>query len=163
MRCPFCHSDEVKVTDSRNVAETNAIRRRRECLACSRRFTTFETIELDIQVLKRDGRYQDFDQDKLISGLLAACRHTKISREQVQEVAAKVTGDILKQQVNVVRATDIGRMVMDELQTRDPVAYIRFACVYRRFTDLDEMRQAMDGFNPHEHMTHETKGEPTCR
>lgn len=147
MRCPFCHTDDVKVTDKRNISETNAIRRRRECQNCSRRFTTFETIELAMQVRKRDGLYQDFNKDKLVAGLLAACRHTKISREQVHDLAARVTGQLLGQQQNIVASTDVGRMVMDELRALDPVAYIRFACVYRRFKDLDEVREAMEGMD----------------
>src|ERR1700722_17139109 len=89
MRCPFCNQEESKVTDSRNAAETNAVRRRRECLSCLRRFTTFETIDLTIQVQKRDGRYEDFQQDKLIKGLDAACRHTRISHDQVRALAYK--------------------------------------------------------------------------
>ena len=87
MRCPFCNHEESKVTDSRNVTESHAVRRRRECLKCLRRFTTFETIDLTIQVQKRDGRYEDFSQDKLIRGLDAACRHTRISHDQVRALA----------------------------------------------------------------------------
>ena len=85
MKCPFCNSEELKVTDSRNVFESNAIRRRRECQSCVKRFTTFETIELNIQVQKRNGTFEDFQQKKLISGLESACRHTRISKEQVRE------------------------------------------------------------------------------
>ena len=87
MRCPFCNHEESKVTDSRTAEQTNAIRRRRECLKCLRRFTTFETVDLTIQVRKRSGHYEDFQLDKLIKGLDSACRHTRISRQQVRDIA----------------------------------------------------------------------------
>lgn len=90
MRCPFCQKAELKVTDSRETPEMNAIRRRRECQSCFQRFTTFETFELNIQVHKRDGSFQDFQKQKLINGLEAACRHTTISHEQVIHLAEKI-------------------------------------------------------------------------
>src|SRR5882672_8012190 len=108
MRCPFCNHEESKVTDSRNAAETNAVRRRRECLKCLRRFTTFETIDLTIQVHKRDGRYEDFIQDKLIKGLDSACRHTRISHEQVRGLAYKITSDLMERQVREISTKEIG-------------------------------------------------------
>ncbi|NGX57970.1 MAG: Transcriptional repressor NrdR [Chlamydiae bacterium] len=125
--------------DSRDSVESNAIRRRRECQDCQRRFTTFETIELSIQVLKRDGRYEDFQQQKLVSGLQAACHHTKISREQVHDLAAKITAEIAQMQERVISTHELGEVVMGHLRALDPVAYIRFACVYRRFKDIDEV------------------------
>ena len=92
MKCPFCHHQDLKVTDSRDATEVNAIRRRRECLNCLRRFTTFETIELTIQVHKRDGRYEDFQQQKLINGMDAACRLTTVSHDQVMPSLPKFLG-----------------------------------------------------------------------
>lgn len=148
MRCPFCGHEELKVTDSRNALEVNAIRRRRECLKCARRFTTFETVELTIQVLKRDGRYEDFQQQKLINGLEAACRHTSVSHEQIQALAAKITSEFLEQQVRDITTREIGETAMKYLKTMDTIAYIRFACVYRRFRDIGELMEAIESIRP---------------
>jgi transcriptional repressor NrdR len=148
MRCPFCNHDESKVTDSRNAAETNAVRRRRECLKCLKRFTTFETVDLTIQVHKRDGRYEDFLQDKLIKGLDAACRHTRISHEQVRAIAYKITADLMERQIKEVTTTELGEIVMRHLQALDTIAYIRFACVYRRFKDVNELKDALETVEP---------------
>lgn len=148
MKCPFCGHPELKVTDSRNATEANAIRRRRECLACGRRFTTFETLELTIQVLKRDGHYEDFQEEKLINGMLAACRHTSISNEQVRAIAVKVTSELLEKQIHEVSTKEIGEIVMKYLKTMDVIAYIRFACVYRRFKDIHELMEAISSIHP---------------
>jgi len=144
MKCPFCSSEDLKVNDSRDAMEGKATRRRRECLACQRRFTTFETLELTIQVQKRDGRYEDFQQQKLIRGLEAACSHTKISREQVILIATKITDEIMQKQLREVTTKEIGEMVMAELRVLDSIAYIRFACVYRRFKEIDELLEAIE-------------------
>lgn len=144
MKCPFCNHAESKVTDSRNVAETNAIRRRRECLDCLRRFTTFETIDLTIQVHKRDGRYEDFQLEKLTKGLDAACRHTRISHEQVRALAYKISADLMERQVREIETTELGEIVMQHLQAMDMIAYVRFACVYKRFKDVDELKDAIE-------------------
>lgn len=143
MKCPFCQHENLKVTDSREAGELNAIRRRRECLQCGKRFTTFETIELTVQVKKKDGTYEDFQQQKLINGLAAACRHTKISHDQVIELASKIANELFCNQVQEICTTQLGEMVMKELQTLDPIAYIRFACVYRRFKVLEELEGAI--------------------
>ena len=144
MRCPFCTHEESKVTDSRTVTETHAIRRRRECLKCLRRFTTFETIDLTVQVLKKNGVYQDFSQEKLIKGLSAACHHTKVSHEQVITLAYKITSQLMERQIKEVTAEEIGELAMEHLQMLDPIAYIRFACVYRRFKCVDELMTALE-------------------
>lgn len=148
MKCPFCGHEELKVTDSRNALEANAIRRRRECLNCSKRFTTFETVELAMQVHKRDGRYEDFQQQKLINGLEAACRHTSISHEQVRALADKITSELMERQVREISTREIGEIVMKYLKTMDTIAYIRFACVYRRFKDLGELIEAIESIQP---------------
>lgn len=144
MRCPFCNHEGLKVIDSRDAPEMNAIRRRRECLDCLKRFTTFETIELTIQVHKRDGRYEDFQQPKLINGLDAACRHTKISHEQVIALASQITGDLMHRQIQEISTKELGEIVMEHLQKLDSIAYIRFACVYRRFKDIQELMEAIE-------------------
>ncbi len=141
MRCPFCTHEESKVTDSRTVTETHAVRRRRECLKCLKRFTTFETIDLTLQVLKKDGVYQDFSQEKLIKGLSAACNHTRVSHEQVMALAYKVTAHLMERQGKEVTT---GEFAMAHLQKLDPIAYIRFACVYRRFKRVDELMDALE-------------------
>lgn len=148
MKCPFCHHEELKVIDSRDTVEVNSIRRRRECIKCQKRFTTFETIELTIQVHKRDGRYEDFQQAKLINGLAAACRHTTISHDQVIALATEITSDILQQQVREISTTQLGEIVMQRLQALDSIAYIRFACVYRRFKNVEELIEAIQSIQP---------------
>lgn len=139
MKCPFCQSPHLKVIDSRDALDVNAIRRRRECLECQRRFTTFETIELTIQVLKRDGRYEEFSREKLIRGLESACHHTRVSRDRLLALANEITREMLGRQEKVISTNELGEIVMEHLKILDPVAYIRFACVYRRFTDIGEV------------------------
>ena len=148
MKCPFCGHEDSKVTDSRNASETNAVRRRRECLKCSHRFTTFETVDLAMQVHKRDGRYEDFQIEKLIRGLASACRHTRISHEMVRTLASEISVEIMEKQVRSVEATELGELVMKRLQKLDTIAYIRFACVYRRFKDMDELMLAIEKISP---------------
>lgn len=143
MECPFCKHEGLKVTDSRDAAEMNAIRRRRECLQCLKRFTTFETIELTMQVLKRDATYEDFQQQKLINGLTAACRHTKVSNDQIIALASQITNELMEQQVREISTTELGEIVMRRLLALDPIAYIRFACVYKRFKDINELEEAI--------------------
>lgn len=143
MKCPFCQYPGLKVTDSRDATETNSIKRRRECLQCTKRFTTFETVELIVQVKKRDGTYEDFQQQKLLNGIAAACRHTKISHAQVVTLASQITHELMHSQVQEISTTQIGEIVMGHLQALDPIAYIRFACVYKRFKDLGELEEAI--------------------
>ncbi|MEZ5315035.1 MAG: transcriptional regulator NrdR [Chlamydiales bacterium] len=150
MRCPFCGNEDLKVTDSRNAFDANTIRRRRECLRCNRRFTTFEMIDLTIQVCKRNGLYEDFQEEKLISGLEAACRHTQISHEQVRNLASKITGQLMELQVREITTKEIGEIIMKYLKKMDMIAYIRFACVYRRFKDIGELMEAIQSVEPKE-------------
>ena len=150
MKCPFCGHDESKVTDSRNASETNAIRRRRECLQCSKRFTTFETVDISFQVRKRDGSYEDFNLQKLIKGLDSASRHTRISHDQVRDLASQIANELVENQVREISATKLGELVMEKLRVLDTVAYIRFACVYRRFKDVDEIMDAIHTIAPEE-------------
>lgn len=148
MKCPFCQCDELKVLDSREAAENNAVRRRRECLNCQRRFTTFETIELTMQIRKRDGRYEEFQQKKLIDGMLAACRHTTISHDHVLALASKITTELMQRQVREISTKELGEIVMQNFLSLDPIAYIRFACVYQRFKDIDELLEAIKTIQP---------------
>ena len=141
MKCPFCNSEETKVTDSRTAGENSSIKRRRECLQCQERFTTFETVDLIIQIQKRDGRFEDFKQEKLTRGLEEACRHTRISHNQIRGIVESITTELLRLQIKEISAKELGVKVMEHLKKMDMIAYIRFACVYRRFKDLDELMQ----------------------
>lgn len=143
MKCPFCHYKDSKVTDSRNATEMNAIRRRRECCQCMRRFTTFETVDLSLQVKKRDGTFEDFQEEKLVRGLDAACRHTLVSHDQVCTLAYKVKAELMAKGVREITSRELGDLIMLHLQKIDVVAYIRFACVYKRFKDIRELVEAI--------------------
>lgn len=135
---------ESKVTDSRYAQELNAVRRRRECLECNHRFTTFETVDLALQVHKRDGHYEDFQIEKLINGLSSASRHTRISHDQVREIASEIAAELMEKQVRSIKSMELGEIVMKHLQKHDSIAYIRFACVYKRFKDIDELVDAIE-------------------
>lgn len=138
MKCPFCSYTESKVIDSRPTDEGTIIRRRRECMSCEKRFTTYEKIEaISVTVIKRDNSRQLFDGDKLMAGLLRACEKRKVSRVQLEEVVAKVENAIYNTEDKELPTTVIGEMVMDELRELDAVAYIRFASVYRDFDSVE--------------------------
>ena len=143
MRCPFCNHEESKVTDSRDAVETNAIRRRRECCQCMKRFTTFETVDLSLQVKKRDGTFEDFQQEKLIHGIDAACKHTRVSHDQVRAVAHKIKAELMAKGVREISSQELGDIAIRHLKETDVVAYIRFACVYKRFKDVRELLEAI--------------------
>ena len=144
MKCPFCNFEESKVTDSRMAMDGQAIKRRRECLKCNQRFTTFETIDLTVQVQKRDDTYEDFRQDKFLNGIMAACRHTRVSHDKVKALAYRITADLMAKQIREITTKELGAIVMKHLQEIDTVAYIRFACVYKRFKDIKEILDAID-------------------
>lgn len=148
MQCPFCNHGELRVIDSRNATEANAIKRRRECLKCCQRFTTFETVELTLQVLKRDGRYESFQEAKLINGLKAASSHTRIGQDQVHAIASNVKTELLGKQNREISTKEIGELVMKYLKKADMIAYIRFACVYRRFKDVGELMEVLLSATP---------------
>jgi transcriptional repressor NrdR len=148
MKCPYCHCEDSKVTDSRVAAEINAIRRRRECNQCMRRFTTFETVDLSLQVRKRDGTFEDFQQEKLIRGLDSACRHTRVSHDEVRAIANRIKLELMEKGVREIGSRELGERVMDHLRKTDVVAYIRFACVYKRFKDIGELVQAIQSIAP---------------
>ena len=139
MRCPFCDHPEGKVVDSRASKEGDAIRRRRECLNCGRRFTTYERIEEIAQmVIKKDGRRETFDRWKIKSGILKACEKRPVSLEQVDALIDDVERTLFNSSEHEVSTDEIGRTVMDRLRKLDEVAYVRFASVYRQFKDLNE-------------------------
>jgi transcriptional repressor NrdR len=148
MQCPFCSHEESKVTDSRDAVEINAIRRRRECCQCMKRFTTFETVDVSLQVKKRDGTFEDFQQEKLIHGIDAACRHTRVSHDQVRGLASKIKADLMARAIREISSRELGEIVMQHLMQTDMVAYIRFACVYKRFKEVRELLEAIQSIAP---------------
>jgi len=141
MHCPFCSHDETKVIDSRLAGEGSQIRRRRECLKCGERFTTFETAELVMpQVVKADRSRQPFDEQKLRAGMLKALEKRPVSSEAVEEAIARVCHKIRGLGEREVQALKLGELVMEELRHLDEVAYVRFASVYRSFQDVTEFQ-----------------------
>jgi transcriptional repressor NrdR len=139
MRCVYCGSIEDKVIDSRSVQADSVIRRRRQCLACGKRFTTYEYIEeLQIMVIKRDGRRQPFDRKKIIAGIIKACEKRPVSIEKIEETCREVEHQVLKKHSREIASTKIGGLVMEKLKAIDDVAYVRFASVYRQFKDVEQ-------------------------
>lgn len=136
MRCPYCGYRDSKVIDSRPTDEGEAIRRRRECMKCEERFTTYEKVEtLPIMVIKKDKTRELFDRDKLIRGITRACEKRPIASEQIDEIADKIESSMQNTLEREVTTVDIGEKVMNYLREIDEVAYVRFASVYRQFTD----------------------------
>ncbi|MCK5832309.1 transcriptional repressor NrdR [bacterium] len=137
MKCPFCNSDFDKVVDSRSVREGTAVRRRRECSSCGNRFTTYEYVEeFQITVLKRDGRSESFDREKIVTGVRFACRKRPVNAEQIESMANSIEAELLEHNGLEVKSSLIGDMVMKRLIDMDRVAYIRFASIYRNFDDV---------------------------
>ena len=139
MRCPYCRQDHDKVVDSRSSGEGATIRRRRECLACARRFTTYEKVEtLPIRVVKKDGRRVEFDRMKIFSGLLKACEKRPISTDVIEQVVGDIENEIYSHYDKEVSTRQVGQLVMKKLREVDKVAYVRFASVYREFKDVTD-------------------------
>ena len=135
MKCPNCGYTDSKVIDSRPIEEGNSIRRRRECLSCQRRFTTFEVLEsVQILVVKKDGTKELFDRSKMLSGIMKACQKRPVNGE---EIAAEIEAELQNNLVQEIPSRQLGEMIMSKLKDRDEVAYVRFASVYREFKDLD--------------------------
>lgn len=138
MKCPFCGFIEDKVIDSRPTDEGSAIRRRRECIKCSKRFTTYEKVEsLPLMVIKKDKSRQPFDRDKLMNGLLRACEKRPISINDLEKMVENIETQLHNSLIREVTTEDIGEMVMAKLKNMDEVAYVRFASVYRQFKDIN--------------------------
>ena len=144
MKCPFCGYKEDKVVDSRSTAEESAVRRRRECLKCGKRFTTYEYVEeVSLMVIKKDGRREPFDRKKIQSGIIRACEKRPISIEKMEEIISQVERAIQKKSDREVLASRIGELVMEKLKVLDDVAYVRFASVYRQFRDVGQFMQEL--------------------
>jgi transcriptional repressor NrdR len=139
MRCPYCKKDRDRVIDSRAADDGAAVRRRRECLACDRRFTTYEKVEAPtLYVIKKDGRRELFDREKIKKGLVVACAKRPVPLQKIEETVSKIEQELFDKNDREVRAGVVGDLVMRELKRIDHVAYVRFASVYREFKDAAE-------------------------
>ena len=146
MRCLHCGYKEDKVVDSRATQQGSAIRRRRECLKCGKRFTTYEYIEeVSLMAIKKDGRREPFDRKKILSGVMKACEKRPISIEKMEEIVIQVERAIQKKSDREVASTRIGELVMEKLKLLDDVAYVRFASVYRQFKDVGQFMEELKG------------------
>ncbi|NOZ79983.1 MAG: transcriptional repressor NrdR [Acidobacteria bacterium] len=144
MRCPYCSNPDSRVVDSREARDGAEIRRRRECAACGRRFTTYERVEeAPASVVKRDGRRETFDREKLLAGLLTACEKRPVPRGKLEHIADLVEADISSRGDREMSSEEIGNLVIEQLRDLDQVAYVRFASVYRRFEDVNQFMQEL--------------------
>ena len=145
MKCIYCGNEEHKVLDSRNSDEANAIRRRRECLNCGRRFTTYETIETTpILVVKNDGSRQSFDPSKIKNGIIKACEKRPVSMSQIDQVVQDIEKTLQNKLTQEVKSSQLGELVMEALKGLDEVAYVRFASVYRQFKDIESFKKLLE-------------------
>ncbi len=145
MKCPYCSHEETQVIDTRETESLEATRRRRECLKCSKRFTTYERVEeADIIVVKKDGKRERFERKKLLNGILKACEKRNIPLEKIEKLADDVESDLRKRDSVEVDSKVIGEIAMRKLKSLDKVAYIRFASVYREFEDLERFEEELE-------------------
>lgn len=145
MKCIYCGCEESKVLDSRSTDELNAIRRRRECLNCGRRFTTYETVEMTpILVVKSDGSRQTFDINKVRNGMIKACEKRPVSIEQIEKMSQDIEKELQNNFKQEVASSEIGEMVCEALKSVDEVAYVRFASVYRQFKDIESFKKLIE-------------------
>ncbi len=143
MRCPYCGANKDRVVDSREIKNGTEVRRRRQCLVCGRRFTTYERIELiPVMVIKKDGSRQPFSRDKIINGLLKACEKRPVSAEELEAIADEL--ETLAQSKGEISSKEIGEVIMERLKSLDQVAYVRFASVYKEFRDLEEFYRELE-------------------
>lgn len=144
MKCPFCAYTESKVIDSRPAEEGSTIRRRRECLSCKKRFTTYEIIErMPLVVIKRDGSRQSFDRVKLINGMVRACEKRPVTLAQLEAIADDIEQELQSHLEREISTAEIGEMVMNHIRSVDEVAYVRFASVYRSFKDINTFMEEL--------------------
>jgi len=147
MKCPYCNNTEDKVIDSRMSGEGVSIRRRRECLKCGKRFTTYEYIEeTPIMVVKRDGTRQRFDRERIKGGIIKACEKRPVSMDKIEEIVDEVEREVQRKTDREIRSTEVGNLVMERLYNLDEVAYVRFASVYRRFKDVSHFMKELEKF-----------------
>ena len=145
MKCPFCGFKESKVVDSRPAEEGSSIRRRRECLSCGKRFTTYETVEsMPMVVVKRDGSRQTFDRRKLVNGMLRACEKRPVSVSQLEKIGEEIEQELQNSLEREISTEKVGELVMEKLKSVDEVAYVRFASVYRQFKDINTFMRELN-------------------
>jgi len=145
VKCPYCGHQEDRVLDSRSVRDGESVKRRRECLRCGRRFTTYETIEeMEVMVVKKDQRREPFERAKVFKGMKAACEKRPVSMETLESVADEIERTIYNSGVREVSSAEIGEMVIEALRKIDQVAYVRFASVYRQFEDVTQFKEIVD-------------------
>lgn len=146
MRCPYCSFTESKVIDSRPTDEYTSIRRRRECMKCGKRFTTYEKLEsIALVVIKKDDSRQPFNRDKVLKGIMTACEKRPISLAQMERLADDIETELSQSMEREIKSTKIGEMVMKKLRTIDEVAYVRFASVYKQFDDINTFMDELKG------------------
>jgi len=149
MRCPFCQHTDSRVLESRSAEEGRSVRRRRECLNCQRRFTTYERIEfVPITVVKRGGKLESFDRSKLLRGMVRACEKTGVSQEQMEAMIDEIESLFQAQSDRSIPSSEIGEAVLDQLRTVSEVAYVRFASVYRQFQGVHDFAEALQQLDP---------------
>ncbi|ADL42343.1 ATP-cone domain protein [Caldicellulosiruptor obsidiansis OB47] len=138
MRCPFCGYEDSKVVDTRPTDEGRTIKRRRECLKCQKRFTTYEKVERQpILVIKKDNRREEFDRNKILNGIIKACQKRPVSIEQMNKIVDEIENEIYNSMREEISSREIGEMVMEKLKKIDEISYVRFASVYRQFKDIN--------------------------
>lgn len=142
MKCPYCGSKETEVVETRDSEDLETIRRRRECLKCAKRFTTYERIEnVNLIVIKKDGKREQFDRDKLKAGIIRSCEKTKVSLEDIEKIVTEIERELRNADSVEVESKKIGQLVSAKLKTRDKVAYIRFSSVFKRFVDVEDFEK----------------------
>ena len=146
MRCPFCENEDTKVIDSRHTEEGHAIRRRRECEKCNKRFTTYEKVEeVILMVIKKDGSRETFDRSKVMNGIIKACEKRPVPIAEIEKIVDDIERGLNNMMEKEVKSTFIGELIMDRLKDLDEVAYVRFASVYRQFTDIKTFVKEIEG------------------
>ena len=142
MICPYCTNNDTAVLESRGLPGAQGIRRRRECKRCSKRFTTHErVVNLDLKVVKKDGRLEDYDREKLVKGVKKACYKRMVSEEKIEDMVDEIEIKLLKRKTTRIKSADIGRMVLNRLKKVDDLAYVRFASVYMDFDNVGDFRR----------------------
>lgn len=145
MRCPYCNDENLKVIDSRPMDEDNAIRRRRQCENCGKRFTTFEKVEtIPLMVVKKDNTREPYNRSKIEKGVLSACHKRPVSVEAINSMIDEIEAQLFQMDSKEISSTDIGELVMDKLKALDEVAYVRFSSVYREFTDVHTFMKELE-------------------
>lgn len=145
MKCPYCSHEDTRVVDKRETGESDVTRRRRECQRCRKRFTTYERVEtIDLTIVKKSGKRENFDRHKLLTGLLKACEKRPVPREKIEKIVDDIEARLREHRKTEVDSKFIGELVMRKLKKLDKVAYIRFASVYKEFADLDSFKEEME-------------------